>query len=68
MPTFILFFNLAKNVMLSLVTYKPSLYRAYQNDIFNYLVTPVELDIPTDPQEYLERLMLVRTFKLKFIL
>lgn len=57
----VLSYQLAKNVIIALASYKPYSNRAYQKDIYIYLAEQTKFDLSTDPQGYLETLMRVST-------
>lgn len=45
--------------MISLISYKPNIYRAFQNDVYLYLAEQAKSDMYMEPQEYLKTLMCV---------
>lgn len=46
--------------MISLISYKPNIYRAFQKDVYLYLTEQAKSDMYTEPREYLQTLMRVR--------
>ncbi|KAI8090817.1 hypothetical protein BDF21DRAFT_412239 [Thamnidium elegans] len=49
--------QISQNVLILLISYKPLIYRSYQNDIYAYLAEKSKSSMYTDPQGYLQMLM-----------